>query len=330
MDGLEFSPDKLVTLAQIEDARRHLPRAIRHTPVVPLARDSAEVGHEKLFLKCENLQVTGAFKIRAVFNLMRHLTPEDRAKGVVLASSGNFAQGFAYAGRVMGAPITVVMLDATSPYKIRGTEGYGAEVCLCGDDALARQPTVEQLARERGMTAVDTWEDPPIIAGHGTIGWEIMQDCPDAEQVLVPISSGGVAGGIAAAAKLLNPKVRVVGVQPEGANAAYVSCQKGQPTAIDHWDSIADGLSARRPGEYPFMHLQEFLDDIVLVSETDIANSFKTILYRTKMLGEPAGVTAAAGFLSGKVDTNLKTVAALTGGNLTEATVAKLMEMADD
>ncbi len=327
-DNLSFSPDRLVTLAQILDAKAHLPNAIRHTPLLPLARDSAEVDREKLYLKCENLQVTGAFKIRAVFNRMRHLTAEERARGVVLASSGNFAQGFAFAGKTLGAPITVVMLDATSPYKIAGTEEYGAEVYLCGTDALARQPTVERLAIERGMTAVDTWEDPPFTAGHGTIGHEIMSDLPDVEQVLVPVSSGGVAGGIAAAVKLLNPKVRIVGVQPEGANAAYLSRRAGEPVAIDHWQSIADGLSARRPGEYPFRHLQAFLDDIVLVSETDIARAFRTILLRAKMLGEPAGVTAAAGFLAGKVDTSLKTVAALTGGNLTESTARTLLDMA--
>ena len=330
MEGSLFSRNELVTLDAIRDARANLPRVIRRTPVIPVARDSAEVGAETLFLKCENLQVTGAFKIRAVFNVLHHLTAEQKDKGVVLASSGNFAQGFAFAGKTMGIPVTVVMLDATSPYKVDGTRGYGAEVYLCGDDALARQPTVERLAAERGMTAIDTWEDPPIIAGHGTIGFEIMEQCPDAQQVLVPVSSGGVAGGIAAAVKLINPNVKVVGIQPERANAAYVSRQAGEPTAINYWDSIADGLSARRPGEYPFMHLQAFLDDIVLVSETDIARAFKTILTRTKMQGEPAGVTAAAGFLSGKVDTSLKTVAALTGGNLTQETVFKMLDMAAD
>lgn len=330
MEGPLLSPDRLVPLDAILDARAHLPRVVRRTPVLPLARSSAEVGRETLFLKCENLQVTGAYKVRAVFNVLRHLTPEQKAKGVVMTSSGNFAQGFAFAGRETGVPITVVMLDATSPYKIEGTRGYGAEVYLCGTDALARQPTVERLAAERGMTAIDTWEFPPIIAGHGTIGCEIMEQAPDVRQVLVPVSSGGVAGGIAAAVKQLNPHVKVIGVQPERANAAYVSRQKGEPTAIDYWDSIADGLSARRPGEFPFKHLQAYLDDIVLVSEKDIARAFKTILFRTKMLGEAAGVVAASAFLAGKVDTSIKTVAALTGGNLTQDTVAKMLAMAED
>ena len=134
MEGSLFSRDRLVTLDAIRAARANMPHAIRRTPVVPVARDSAEVGRETLFLKCENLQVTGAFKVRAVFNVMHYLTAEQKSKGVVLASSGNFAQGFAFAGKTLGVPITVVMLDATSPYKIAGTEGYGAEVYLCGTD----------------------------------------------------------------------------------------------------------------------------------------------------------------------------------------------------
>jgi len=317
----------LVTLNDIETARAALPAAIRRTPILPLARDSAEVGDERLFLKAENLQVTGAFKVRAVFTLMNSLSEAQRAKGVVLTSSGNFAQAFAYAGRVMGVRIVVVMLDHTSPYKIAATEGYGAEVYLCGADAAARQPTVERLGRERGMTAVDTWEDPPFIAGHGSIGLEIIEDCPGVEMVLVPVSSGGVAGGVAAAVKLRRPDVAVIGVQPEQANAAYVSLQRGEPTLIDYWDTMADGLSSVRPGEYPFRHLVEFLDEIVLISEADIAAAFRTLLFRGKVLGEPAGVVAAAGYLAGKTDGSKKTVAVVTGGNVTGDMVAKMLAL---
>ena len=177
------------------------------------------------------------------------------------------------------------------------------------------------------MTAIDTWEYPPITAGHASIGMEILEQCSDVEQVLVPVSSGGVAGGIAAAIKLQRPDVKVIGVQPEQANAAYVSMQKGEPTEIDYWDTIADGLSSRKPGGFPFRHLQAFLDDIVLISERDIADTFRTILFRTKQMGEPAGVVAAAGFLTGKVDTGLKTVAALTGGNVTPEMVETMLSM---
>lgn len=317
----------LATLDEIAAARAALPAAIRRTPILPLARDSAEVGRENLFLKCENLQVTGAYKIRAAFTVLNTLTAEQRKRGLVVTSSGNFAQAYAYAGAQMGVPIVVVMLDSTSAYKVENTRGYGAEVVFCGTDALARQSVVDRVAEERGMTSVDNWEYPPIVPGHASIGMEIVEDCPDVETVLVPVSSGGMAAGVATAVKLSNPKVRVVGVQPERANAAYVSMQKGEPTAIDYWDSMADGLSARRPGEHPFRHLQEYMDEIVLISEQDIADAFRTILFRTKLLGEPAGVVAPAGFLSGKVDQGRKTVAVLSGGNVTSEMVDKMLGM---
>lgn len=318
---------RLTTLDDIAAARNALPAWVRRTPILPLARNSAEVGKEKLFLKCENLQVTGAYKIRAAFTVLRSLTDEQRKQGLVVTSSGNFAQAYAFAGAQTGVPIVVVMLDSTSPYKVENTKGYGAEVVFCGSDALARQSVVERVAKERGMLAIDNWEYPPIVPGHASIGMEIVEDCPDVETVLVPVSSGGMAAGVATAVKLSNPKVKVVGVQPEKANAAYVSLQKGAPTAIDYWDSMADGLSARRPGEFPFRHLQEYMDEIVLISEKDIAHAFRTILYRTKLLGEPAGVVAAAAFLSGKVDAGRKTVAVLSGGNVTEEMVQKMLAL---
>jgi threonine dehydratase len=319
----------LIDLGQIEAARAALPAYIRRTPILPLARDSAEIGDERCFLKCENLQVTGSYKVRAAFTVLNSLSEEARSRGVVLTSSGNFAQAFAYVGRRMGVPITVVMLDRASPYKVRATEGHGGEVYFCGTDALERQPTVERLARERGMTAIDTWEEPPITAGHGTIGLEIVEDFPGVEQVLVPVSSGGVAAGIATAVKERRPDVKVIGVQPERANAAYVSLAAGAPTAIDYWDSIADGLSAVRPGAFPFRHLQRYLDDIVLIREVDIANAFRVLRDRAKIVGEPAGVVATAAFLAGKVDASLATVAAVTGGNLTAETMRRLEEMAE-
>lgn len=318
---------ELVTLAEIEDARANLPREVRRTPILPLARESAEVGRERLFLKCENLQVTGAYKVRAAFNVLRNLTPAERKAGLVMTSSGNFAQAFAYGGALMGVPIVVVMLDRTSPYKVAATQGYGAEVYFSGTDAAERQPTVERVAAERGMTAIDAWEHPTIIPGHASIGLEMVEDMPDVQQVLVPVSSGGVAAGVASAVKLRRPDIRVIGVQPERANAYYVSRKAGRPTAIDYWDSIADGLSAVRPGERPFAHLQKRMDDVVLISEAEIAAAFRTILFRTKLLSEPAGAVAAAGFLSGKVDTSLRTVALLTGGNVTEAVVQQMLSL---
>ncbi len=308
-------------------ARARLHSSIRHTPVIPISRDSAEIGTERLFVKCENLQVTGAYKVRAAFTMLDRLPPDAKAKGVVLTSSGNFAQAFGYAGRILGVPIAVVMLRETSSYKVDVTRGHGADVIFC-DNALNRQPMVEQVAADRGMTAIDTWEEYWITAGHASLGMEMCEDLDSMQQVLVPVSSGGVAAGVATAVKHLRPDIKVIGVQPERANAAYVSRQNGEPTAIDYWDSIADGLSARRPGERPFAHLQAYMDDIVLVSEGDIGRAFETLLFRGKLLGEAAGVVASAAFLAGKVDTSKATLAALTGGNLTQASVDKLHALA--
>ena len=166
----------LITLEDVRAARTRLPDIVRHTPILPLSRDSTEVGEETLFVKAENLQVTGAYKVRAAFTVLNALMPAQRTRGVVLTSSGNFAQAFALAGKIMGVSIVVVMMDRTSAYKVDATRGYGAEVVFCGNDALARQPMAERVAKERGMTAIDTWEEPPIVAGHGTIGLEIIED----------------------------------------------------------------------------------------------------------------------------------------------------------
>ena len=311
----------LTTLQDIEDAREALPSIVRRTPIVPLAPESCDIGHEKLFLKAECLQVTGAYKVRAAFNVLRCLSELERKRGIVLASSGNFAQAFAVAGAQLGVSVVVVMLDQTSTYKVTATQELGAEVVFCGRDALNRQPTVDAIAGDRDITAIDTWEHPSVIAGHGSIGLEVIEDAPEVEQILVPVSSGGVAAGIATAVKLSAPHIRIIGVQPEGANAYFLSRKAGKPVTLSRWDTIADGLSARFPGVYPFHHLQEYLDDVVLVSEKDIAASFRSLLFRGKLLVEPAGAVAAAAFFSGKVDRDRTTVAAVTGGNVTAETV---------
>ncbi|MEC8871681.1 MAG: pyridoxal-phosphate dependent enzyme [Pseudomonadota bacterium] len=317
----------LTTLDDIKGARNALPSVVRRTPILPLAPESCDIGHEKLFLKAECLQVTGAYKVRAAFNVIRCLSEVERKRGIVLASSGNFAQAFAFAGAQLGVSIVVVMLDQTSSNKVLATQELGAEVVFCGRDALNRQPTVEAIAGDRGITSIDTWEYPPVIAGHGSIGLEIIEDAPEVEQILVPVSSGGVAAGIATAVKLSSPHIRIIGVQPEGANAYFLSRKAGKPVTLNHWDTIADGLSARFPGAYPFHHLQEYLDDVVLVSEKDIAASFRSLLYRGKLLVEPAGAVAAAAFFSGKVDQDRTTVAAVTGGNVTAETVQTLLSL---
>ena len=315
---------RLTTLEDIQKARAALPDAIRRTPILPVARESGEIGAERLFVKAENLQVTGAYKPRAAFTVINGLSAAARSRGIVLTSSGNFAQGFAYAGRRTGVPVVVVMLDQASPFKVTATRDLGAEVVFCGSRVEDREPTVRRIAEERGMTAIDNWEERLIPAGHGSIGLEIVEDCPDVETILVPVSSGGLAAGVATAVKESLPHVKVIGVQPEKANAAYRSMAAGKPVAVDDWNSLADGLSAIRPGAWPFRHLQKYLDGIVLISEADMARAFVTLLFRAKVLAEPAGAVAAAALLADKVDTGRKTVALISGGNVTEAVIGKM------
>ena len=318
-----------VTLEEIEAARRSLPPIVRQTPLLPYASDPAEIGCERLFLKLENLQAIGAYKVRAAFTMIAALTPEQQARGIVFASSGNFAQAFALAGKHYRVRTHVVMLASTSSYKVEATRALGAEVDLFDGPALDRQARVEELGRQLGMTVVDTWEEHPIIAGHGTLGLEILDDLSDVEQILVPVSSGGLAAGVATAVKSRASHVRVIGVQPRGANAAYLSLAAGHPVAIDAWHSIADGLSARRPGNHPFMHLKRYLDEIVLIEERDIAVAHVMLRRRAKIIAEPAGAVSVAAFLSGRVDVSKRTVAIVSGGNLTDETMHELEHMAD-
>jgi len=203
--------------------------------------------------------------------MLASLTPQQKACGIVFTSSGNFAQAFALAGKHHGVRTAVVMLSNTSPYKISAARALGAEVHLLDGPALDRQRQVEELGQRLNRTVIDTWEEHAILAGHGTLGLEILRDLGSVEQILVPVSSGGMVAGVATAVKRVAPQVRVIGVQPAGANAAYLSLAAGKPVSIDKWNTIADGLSARRPGARPFMHLQRFLDEIVLVDESDIA-----------------------------------------------------------
>ncbi len=314
----------LITLDQIKSAQEELPEVVRRTPILPLSRDPSETGRETFFLKAENLQVTGAYKPRAAFTILNALPNNSRKRGVVISSSGNFAQAFAYGGACQDIPVVVVMPKQTSPYKVNATRKYGAEVLFC-ENSITRQPTVERISKERGMTAVNTWEDPMTIAGHGTLGLEILDDLPTVEQILVPVGSAGLAAGIATAVKKSRPDVKVVGVQPERANAAYVSLQRGEPTTIDYWDSIADGLAPVRPGNLPFRHIQEYLDGIVLITERDIATTFLSLLHLGKILAEPSGAVAPAAYLTNKVDLTRKTVAIVSGGNLTQAVMDKMV-----
>ena len=314
----------LITLEEIEAARAGLPPAIRRTPTLPLARGPEEVGTEGLFLKLENFQITGAYKPRAAFHILGTFSAEERRMGVVIPSSGNFAQGFAIAGRMMGVRVAVVMPEMTIPYKVEATRAYGADVVFSGNDYAKRQPMVEETARARGMISINIQTDRRVPIGHSSIGLEIIEDLSGVETVVVPISSGGLIAGVASAIKLKAPEVRVIGAQPAGAAAMHRSLRAGAPTPIEKWETMADALSATQVSQFLFDHACERVDEVVLVTEEEITGAFRLLLHRAKVLAEPGGAVAAAACLSGKVRGAGKIVALVSGGNMTADLAAQL------
>ncbi|HEX9652130.1 MAG TPA: threonine/serine dehydratase [bacterium] len=306
----------MITLKDIQAAGKQLPPEIVRTPLLFSEELSKEVTCS-LYLKAENLQVTGSYKSRAAFTILNRLTPEQKKRGAAISSSGNFAGAFAYMGRLLNIPTAVVMMQKTAPFKVEKTRQYGAEVVLCENRFEARWETLDRLQQDRGITSINTFESPEVILGHGTIGLEIMKDLPEANIILVPVSSGGLLGGVAAAAKETNPQVKVIGVQPEGSNAMYLSYKTGQLQSIDRVETICDALVAAKPGALPLAMAQTYVDDIVLVSDDMVRHAVALLFERAKLVVEPSGAVGIAALLSNKISAgNKRVVALLSGGNV--------------
>jgi threonine dehydratase len=292
-----------------------LPREIVRTPLLISGALSQETGAQ-VWLKAESLQVTGSYKARAAFTILDRMPPEARARGAALSSSGNFAQAFAYMGRLLGVPTALVMTANTSPLKVSRTRAFGGEVVLCGNDFQERWNTLARLEKERGMRAVNHFEDADVIAGHGTIGLELLEQMPEPDAVLVPVSSGGLIAGVATAIKALRPATRVIGVQPEGSSAMYASRVAGRVTAIPAVRTICDALTAQRPGELPFAHVQANVDDLVLVTDDSVKQAIAFLLEQEKLVVEPGGAVGVAALLSGRVRATGNVVVLVSGGNI--------------
>ncbi|NIR52396.1 threonine/serine dehydratase [candidate division KSB1 bacterium] len=315
----------MVTLQEINDTRNKLPEEIVRTPLLQ-SEDLSDRFGCSAFLKCENLQVTGSYKSRAAFTILNNLSSEQKRTGAAISSSGNFASAFAFMGRLLNIPTTVVMMEKTAPFKVEKTKRYGAEVVLCENRFEARWETLDKLERERGMVAINTFEAPEVVAGHGTIGLEILQDLGDVETILVPISSGGLLAGIATAVKEIDPRVKLIGVQPEGSNAMYQSFKEGSPQSIDKVDTMCDALVATKPGALPFEHVQKYVDDVVLVDEDSVKQAVALLFEAAKLVVEPSGAVGIAAILAGKVLVdNQKVVALLSGGNVSKDTFVQLV-----
>lgn len=304
----------LVTLDQIRTAAQALKPYIYETPLVPAQELSHRCGG-RVFLKAENLQITGSFKIRAAMNAILSL-PSRNINGVIASSSGNFAQALAFAGAQQGIAVTIVMEQRSSPLKVSQTRRYGAEVVFCENNFLSRDQTVERLKQERGLVMLHPYNLHAVIAGNGSCGLEIFTQCPDVDLVLVPVSGGGLISGIATALKQLRPSITIIGVQAETSNAAYLSFRRGAIVTLEAPVTIADGLRAS-PKEITFAHIQKYVDDFVLVSDDEIRRAVIFLLEHNKLLVEPSGAVGVAALLAGKLSIEGKTaVSVLSGGNI--------------
>jgi threonine dehydratase len=320
------SASSLVSLDDIRRAREIIAGRVHRTPLFssrllgrrvrsPAAAGGAGV---RLFLKAENLQKTGSFKPRGVFNKLRSLTAEEKRRGLITISAGNHAQALAHAAAAEGLHCVVVMPEGATETKVAASRAYGAEVVIHGTmhQAFAK---VDELQAERGLTLVHPFNDLFIIAGQGTVGLEILEDLPGVDVVVVPIGGGGLISGIAAAIKQSLPSARVVGVEPEGAPTLTEALRAGRPVRLASVNTIADGLTAPIAGEHTMAHIRAFVDEIVLVTEDELAEGVRAVLQYTKLLAEPAGAAGVAALLAGRVPLvaeGARVAVVLSGGNI--------------
>ncbi len=309
-----------VSLNMIREAREALSGVAEVTPIVT----STRLGRN-LFIKSENLQKTGSFKIRGAYNKIRMLSPEEAKHGVIACSAGNHAQGVALSATRLGIRSVICMPEAAPILKVEATRGYGAEVVLVPgvyDDAAKE---AARRAKEEGLIFAHPFNDPYVIAGQGTIGLEILEQVPDVEQIVVPIGGGGLISGVAAAVKAMRPNVKVIGVQASAVPSMFVSQRNGEITTVRDGATIADGIHVLTPGDLTFRMVRDLVDDIVTVSEDEIAAAIIALMEGPKTVAEGAGATSVAAYLFDRVDTTKNTVALVSGGNVDITTLSRII-----
>ncbi len=316
--------EQMLTLEKFEEASEAVKKVTLETKLVYSDYFSARTGN-KVYLKPENMQLTGAYKVRGAYYKISVLTKEEREKGLITASAGNHAQGVAYAAKCYGAKAVIVMPTTTPLMKVNRTKSYGAEVVLWGDVYDEACAKAYELAQENGYTFIHPFDDLTVATGQGTIAMEIVKELPLVDYILVPIGGGGLATGVSALAKLLNPKIRVVRVEPAGANCMQVSLKEGKVTTLPKVNTIADGTAVKTPGSRLFPYLQKNLDDIIAVGDEELVVAFLDMVENHKMIVENSGLLSVAALKHLEVK-DKKVVSILSGGNMDVITMSSVVQ----
>ncbi len=316
----------MLDLSAIRAARARIANRIHVTPTLSSTRIGARAG-VRLFLKCENLQKTGSFKVRGALNKLSSLSDDERARGVITVSAGNHAQAMAWAAHSAGVHAVVVMPKPASPAKVEASRGYGAEVVLHGANGTESFPHALEMARERGLTFVHPFDDEWICAGAGTTGLELLEQVDDLDVVIVPIGGGGLISGVALAIKESNPRIRVYGIEPKGAASTRLSLDSGRAMRITSMTTIADGLAAPMTGELNYEVVKRYVDDVIVIDDDAIVEGVRQLLTNAKLLAEPAGAASVGALLARAVPVREgeRVAAIVSGGNVDSAKLASIL-----
>ena len=317
---------EMLTLKAFEEASEIVTRVTTPTNLVYSKFLSEQIGRDnKVYLKPENMQMTGAYKLRGAYYKISTLTAEERSKGLITASAGNHAQGVAYAAQAFGCKATIVMPTTTPLIKVNRTKNYGADVVLYGDVYDEAAAHAFELAEEHGYTFIHPFDDPAVATGQGTIAMEIFKELPLVDYILVPVGGGGLATGISTLAKLLNPKIKVIGVEPAGANCLQESIRAGHVVTLPKVNTIADGTAVKTPGSRVFPYLQAGLDDIITVEDDELVVAFLDMVENHKMVVENSGLLTVAALKHLDVE-DKKIVSVLSGGNMDIITMSSVVQ----
>ena len=314
----------MLTLDKFEEASRLVKEVTMPTKMI-YSDYFSEMTQNQVWLKPENMQLTGAYKVRGAYYKISTMTEEERARGLITASAGNHAQGVAYAAKKYGVRAVIVMPTTTPLIKVNRTKSYGAEVVLYGDVYDESYEYARTLSEEKGYTFIHPFDDLTVATGQGTIAMEIFQDLPLVEYILVPIGGGGLATGVSVLAKMLNPKIRVIGVEPAGANCMQVSIENGKVTTLPSVNTIADGTAVKTPGETIFPYLKENIDEIVTVSDDELIAAFLDMVENHKMIVENSGLLSVAAIRHLNV-TDKRIACVLSGGNMDVITMSSVVQ----